>query len=415
MTRARLLPPLRLPRSAAALLATGSLLLTGALAAPPAAADATVTISDGRFVIKGAGFGHGHGMSQYGAYGAARQGLTWKQILGFYYPGTELTTLSTTTSIKVWITADDDDNLRVLPAKGLKVSDGNHHELVLPTGSQYRSWRITRSGAGYRLSWKDAAGKYHTLTTSLDTSTWRFSVPGSVVKVRMPSGSTREYRGSMWFVKRGAGGRTVNKVRLEDYVRGVVPSEMPTSWAPDAVRAQAVAARSYAIRIRDFTSYSGYDICDTTACQVYSGRAVTSAGGTRTSRETAGGNAAAKATAGVIVTYRGKVALTQFSSSNGGAMSSGGLPYLVEKSDPYDGVVRSQAWSRTITAAALKRAYPSAGTVTALKITRRNGTGRWGGYVESISVVGSKKTLKVGGTAFQSRFGMRSALYTVTS
>jgi stage II sporulation protein D len=414
MTRARL-HPFRLSRAAAALLATGSLLLTGALTAPSASADAPVKAADGRFVIKGAGFGHGHGMSQYGAYGAARKGLTWKKILGFYYPGTELTTLSTKTSIKVWITADDDNNLRVLPVKGLKVSDGHHHELVLPTGSQYRSWRITRSGAGYKLSWKDAAGKYHTLTTPLDTSTWRFSAPGNVVKVRMPSGSTREYRGSMWFVKRGTGGRTVNKVRLEDYVRGVVPSEMPTSWAKDAVRAQAVAARSYAIRIRDYTSYSGYDICDTTACQVYSGRAVISTSGTRTSRETAGGNAAAKATAGVIVTYRGKVALTQFSSSNGGAMSSGGLPYLVEKLDPYDGVIRSQAWSRTITAAALKRAYPSAGTVRSLKITKRNGTGRWGGYVTSISIVGSKKTVKVSGSAFQSRFGMRSALYTVTS
>jgi stage II sporulation protein D len=176
-----------------------------------------------------------------------------------------------------------------------------------------------------------------------------------------------------------------------------------------------VAARSYAIRIRDFTSHSGYDICDTTACQVYRGLASTSSGGTRTVRETKDGNAAAKATAGVIVTYRGEVALTQFSSSNGGAMSSGGLPYLVEKKDPYDGVVRSQAWSRSITVGALGRAYPSAGTVKALTITKRNGTGRWGGYVQSISVVGSKKTVTVSGTAFQSKFGMRSALYTVTS
>ena len=416
MTRARLLPPARLTRAAAALLATGSLLVTGALAAPSADAAPTVKVSDGRFVIKGAGYGHGHGMSQWGAYGAARQGLSWKQILDFYYPGATLTTLSTKTSIKVWISADDDDNLRVLPAKGLKVSDGHHHELVLPTGSQYRSWRIKRAGSGYKLSWKDAKGKYHTLSTPLDKSTWRFSVPGAAVKVRMPSGTTREYRGSMWFVKRGTSGRTVNKVRLEDYARSVVPSEMPTSWAKDAVRVQAVAARSFALRSRDAgASGRGYDVCDTTNCQVYGGKATTTAGGRRTVRETKGGDAAVRATAGVILTYKGKAALTQFGPSNGGALASGGMPYLVRKKDPYDGLLQSQTWSRTITAAALERAYPSAGTITALTITKRDGTGRWGGRVVSISVVGSKKTIKTSGGAFQGRFGMRSSLFTVTS
>ena len=78
---------------------------------------------------------------------------------------------------------------------------------------------------------------------------------------------------------------------------------MPTSWAANAVRAQAVAARSYAVRLQKFAGYSGYDICDTTACQVYGGMG----------RETSGGNAAVKATAGTIVTYRGVVALTQYS------------------------------------------------------------------------------------------------------
>jgi stage II sporulation protein D len=415
MTRPLLLRPISLTRAAATLLAAGSLLLTGALSAPTAEAESVVAPSGGRFVIKGAGFGHGHGMSQYGAYGAARKGLSWQQILAFYYPGTTLETMSTKTSIKVLISADSDNNLLVLPAKGLRVSDSNGHSLTLPTGSQYRSWRIKRAGSGYRLAWRGSNGGYTTLSTSLDSSTWRFSTTAKVVMVRMPNGSTREYRGSVAFVKRGSGGRTVNQVRLEDYVRSVVPSEMPTSWAPDAVRAQAVAARSYAIRIRDFTSYSGYDICDTTACQVYGGKATTSSSGRRVVRETAGGNAATRATAGTIVTYGGRVALTQFASSNGGAMSSGGYPYLREKDDPYDGVVRSQAWTRTITARAVGRAYPSAGTVRQLRITKRDGSGRWGGRVVTIKIVGNRRTVTVSGSAFQSRFGMRSSLYTVTS
>jgi stage II sporulation protein D len=415
MTRPQLFRPTRIVRAAATLLAAGSLLLTGALTAPSAEADSAVRPSSGKFVIKGAGFGHGHGMSQYGAYGAAKKGLSWKEILAFYYPGTTLETLSSSTTIKVWITADTDNNLRVMPAAGLKVYDSNDHSLTLPTGDRYRSWRIKRSGSGYQLAWKNAAGAYTTLATKLDTSTWMFSTKAKVVKVRLPNGATREYRGTLRLIKRGSGGRTVNKVKLEDYVKSVVPSEMPTSWAPDAVRAQAVAARSYAIRIRDFTSYSGYDICDTTACQVYGGKATTTSGGTRIVRETAAGTAAAKATAGTIVTYGGQVALTQFASSNGGAMSSGGYPYLREKDDPYDGVVKSQAWSKTVTAKAVAKAYPSVGTVKQLKISKRDGSGRYGGRVVSIKIVGSKKTLTVTGSAFQGKFRMRSSLYKITS
>ncbi len=409
------LRPLRLARTAAALLAAGSVLLAGALSAPAAEADSTVRPSGGSFVVKGSGFGHGHGMSQYGAYGAAKKGLSWKEILAFYYPGTTLKTMSSKTTIRVWVTADSDNSLRVLPAAGLTVADGDGHSVTLPTDAKYRSWRIKRSGSGFRLDWRSTSGTYTTYTTPLGSSTWTFSTDAGLVKVRMPDGSTREYRGSASFVRNGSGGRTVNTVRLEDYVRGVVPSEMPTSWASDAVRTQAVAARSYAIRIRDFTSHSGYDICDTTACQVYRGKASTSSGGTRTVRETSGGDAATRATTGVIVTYGGKVALTQFASSNGGAMSSGGYAYLAKKDDPYDGVVRSQAWSRTITTKALAKAYPSVGTVEGLKITKRDGSGRWGGRVVSITVVGSRRSQTVTGSAFQGKFGMRSSLYTITS
>jgi stage II sporulation protein D len=140
-----------------------------------------------------------------------------------------------------------------------------------------------------------------TKSTGLSTGAWSFTTRSKIVKIILPSGSLRSYRGSVALIKRGAGGRTINNVLLEDYVKGVVPAEMPTSWAADAVRAQAVAARSYAVRLQDFGTYSGFDICDTTACQVYGGVV----------RETSAGNAAVKATAGKIVTYRGHVALTQ--------------------------------------------------------------------------------------------------------
>ena len=409
-------PPVlrRLSRLAVVAAGFGALVATTAVTLAPASADTAVTPKNGAFLVKGSGFGHGHGMSQYGAYGAARKGKSWQQILTFYYPGTTLKTMPKGTTIKVWITADNDNSLRVRPAKGLKVSDTSGHSYTAPTGSKYKFWRISRSGAGSKLQWRDAKGHYTTVKSGLSAGTWSFSTSAKVVKVRMPSLTDREYRGSVAFVKRGSGGRTVNKVLLEDYVRSVVPSEMPTSWAADAVRAQAVAARSYAVRLRDFTSYAGYDICDTTACQVYSGRALVSHSGKRTVRETTGGNAAVKATSGRIVTYKGKVALTQFASSNGGAMSKGGYPYLTAKKDPYDGVIRSQAWSKKVTAKAVAKAYPTAGTVRKLQITKRDGTGSWGGRVTTIKIIGSKKTVSVSGSAFQSKFGMRSSLYRVT-
>jgi SpoIID/LytB domain protein len=358
----------------------------------------------GSFTIRGAGWGHGYGMSQWGAYGAAEKGRSWQQILAFYYPGTTLKPMPKGTTIKVWVSADTDNDLRVRPAKGLKVSDANGHSLTLPTGPNYSRWRITRSGAGYRLSHRTPTG-YRTLATRLDTSTWSFSTPADQVTVALPGGSTRAYRGSIALAKRGTGGRTVNRVLLEDYVRGVVPAEMPTSWAAHAVRAQAVAARSYAVRLRDFTSYDGYDLCDTTNCQVYRGLA----------QENSRGNAAVKATAGVIVTYGGKVALTQFAASNGGATAKSTLPYLTAHPDPYDGVVMSQAWTRKVSAASVARNWPSVGTVTGLQVTSRDGSGRWGGRVNKITIIGTRGSVTVSGSTFQWRYGMRSTLYTVAS
>ena len=369
----------------------------------PARADSAVSARSGSFTIRGAGWGHGWGMSQYGAYGAARKGLSWKQILTFYYPGTRVSSVPAGTKIKVWITADKDSSLRVLPASGLMVRDTAGHRYTVPIGAKYTSWRISRSGTGYRLSYRTTDGSYVTKSTGLTTGTWSFSTRSKIVKVVFPNGSVHPYRGTVALIKRGTGGRTINNVLLEDYVKGVVPAEMPTSWAANAVRAQAVVARSYGVRLQKFAGSSGYDICDTTACQVYGGM----------SRETSGGAAAVKATTGVILTYRGVVARTQFSPSNGGHTARGDYPYLAARRDPYDGVIKSQAWTRTLSAGSISRAWPSVGTVKRLQITSRDGAGAWGGRVRTIKIIGSLRTATVSGTTFQRMFGMRSSLYTV--
>ena len=125
---------------------------------------------------------------------------------------------------------------------------------------------------------------------------------------------------------------TVNSVTLDNYVKGVVPAEMPASWSPEAVQAQAVAARTYAWWSRAQFPDRYYQICDTTSCQVYKGY-----GG-----EHPAANTAVDATRGQILTYGGEPAFTQFSASSGGRTSAGGVPYLPSKGDPYD------AWTREL-------------------------------------------------------------------
>lgn len=340
-------------------------------------------------------------MSQYGAYGAARSGLNWRQILAFYYPGTQQVHQRPGTTIRVWITADHDSDLKVLPAPGLQVGDSSGHSYVLPTGQDYRAWRVSRSGRGFALAHRTASGSWARQPVTLDTGTWEFSDRAQLVTLSLPGGTHRVLRGRVGLVKRGSGGRTVNRLGMDDYVRGVVASEMPTSWLPDAVRAQAVAARSYAARLQAGARTAGYDICDTSSCQVYRGYAA----------ETRNGNAAVSATARTILRYGRAIALTQFASSNGGASARGGYPYLVAQPDPYDGIVASNRWTRTISAASVASSWPAAGSVQRLRITARDGSGPWGGRVTSITIVGARRNVHVTGSAFASRFGLRSRLF----
>lgn len=372
------------------------------LTAPtPAAADPSTKPRSGSFTVSGAGFGHGWGMSQYGAYGAARQGLSWQKILAFYYPKTTRSKLPANGSIRVWVTADSDGSLTFRPAAGARISDGAK-SYKLPTGSSYDYWRISRSGSGYKLATKSSGGSWRSRSTGLGTGTWKVTSSSGALRLILPSGSSRGYRGALSLIKRGSSGRTVNTVSMENYVRAVVPSEMPTSWHPNAVRVQAVAARTYGAFLRDRSSSSGYDICDTTACQVYRGM----------DNETANGNSAVSATANVIMAYGGRAAFTQFSSANGGQITTGDYPYQIAQKDPYDGLVKDQTWSKKISASKLGKAF-GVGTARKVQITKRDGYGRWGGRVASIKITGTKKTVTVSGGTFKGKFGMRSNYFTV--
>ena len=180
--------------------------------------------------------------------------------------------------------------------------------------------------------------------------------PGQGVAGEKPTTWSKDflYYGSFRFERINGGSLTVvNILGLEDYVKGVVPYEMSDSWPLEALKAQAVAARSYAVSLGTKHSSYHFDICDSIHCQAYHGR------------ERAGSNsdAAVDQTAGQFALYNGKVAQTSYYSSNGGASESsstvwGGnqanYPYLVGKPDPYEIAANlSDDWTASFTSSTL--------------------------------------------------------------
>lgn len=134
----------------------------------------------------------------------------------------------------------------------------------------------------------------------------------------------RWYRGEFIIENRGGELVVVNNIPLEEYMLGVVPSEMPSKWNYEALKAQAIAARSYAIANRGKRASRGYDLKDTPEDQAYGGA----------SAETATTNSAVMETKGIVITYNRKVIPAYYSASAGGHTVNAGavwnkdLPYL---------------------------------------------------------------------------------------
>jgi SpoIID/LytB domain protein len=403
--------PAAVKPAAVAPAAVAPAMATPAAVAPAAVAVASTTTSPntgvpvaGTVTLMGHGYGHGIGMSQYGAQGAARQGITYDTILSTYYPGTTLGKKSG--SIRVLVSQDTSDPVDVKASSGLvfrKLSSS--YTAKLPTsigGAKVKGWRITQVPSKKTQSMLQyrTTGSYRAYKSIRWTGDGQFQGPSRISLV-LPGGSVAKYRGAIRSALPAAGSKardTVNVLPLEHYVRGVIAAEMPAGWAPEALKAQAVAARTYGVRSLAPSRY--YDICSTTACQVYGGA----------SRETSTTDAAARATTGQFVSYQGAPALTQFSSSSGGRTSAGSQPYLVAGDDPYDGWSgnANHDWTIRVSASTIQKAYPAIGTLQRLTVTRRTGGGSWGGRVASVDVVGSKRTMTISGNDARWAFGLKS-------
>lgn len=399
-------------RGAAVAVVAGMLVSTlgGALTDSPADAvstDQSYWVPVGKqIVVNGHGYGHGHGMSQHGAQGAALKGLAYKEIADFYYPGTAWGRVSG--KVRVLISGDTSDDVVVSPTTGLTIrdlADGSTHEL--PVRDDITRWRIdVRDGRSVVDLYSDRWRRFK--------AAWARDLAGdaeffakSPITLWTPSGSTT-YRGILRSASPSPGSSsrdTVNVVSMDEYVMGVVPYEMPASWHPEAVKAQAVAARTYATWSRNQSFKRHYQICDTTSCQVYGG----------TDGEDSRSNAAVRATRRQILTFEGKPAFTQFSASSGGWTSAGSVPYLPAKEDPYDrwdgNTVHS--WSATVDAAQLERSNPSIGHLQRIWVTSRDGNGEWQGRVTELVLDGTQGNVTISGDSFRWAFGLKSNWFSI--
>jgi stage II sporulation protein D len=272
-----------------------------------------------QWVVTGHGFGHGVGMSQYGAYGYAEHGKGYRFILGHYYSGTTIGQLAGPRVVRVLIDIDGGD----IGFSGATSACGK----ALDAGHSYEAHRIARS-----VQLRSSGGR----ALANCGRKLRAAGNGSIA-----IGGT-SYRGALEVVPTDSDAgslNAINAVPVDQYVKGVIPNESPASWPAAALEAQAVAARSYALSTQ--VEGNGFDLYADTRSQVYDGL----------DSEAPSSNRAADATRGQVVMYGGKIAQTYFSACSGGHTESvqnvffgPPIPYLVGVPDPYDGACPLHTW-----------------------------------------------------------------------
>jgi len=341
-----------------------------------------------RLIVRGGGFGHGIGMSQYGALGFAQQGKDHAFILGHYYTGTRVARL------------DGPSQVRVLLQSASRISFSGAASLPgvrrLDPGTTYRATRRLNGAVTLRSASGKLVGTYESPLT----------VTGSAeaIRLRGRSGnatSNGRYRGSLQIRPAAGGGlNAINQVDLEDYIRGVVAGESPASWPAEALRAQAVAARTYAITTSK--GGAGFDQYADTRSQVYNGIA-----GERPTTD-----AAVAATRGEIVTYEGKPVVTYYSSTSGGRteniensfIGAPPQPWLKSVEDPFDGVSPHHRWVKRMSLGEAGRRLRGLvkGSLRRIRVLQRGQSPR----VVRAQVVGTRGTTRTTGLVLRSRLGL---------
>ncbi len=347
-------------------------------------------------VVEGAGYGHGIGMSQYGAFGFANRGYDYRSILAHYYRGTELSQASTRT-IRVLLQS----GRRAAAFKGASRAG----DLALDPARTY--WVEGRGGG---VVVRAAGGRVVGRLRGRLSVTREGAGAVSLLGRALNGISGGRYRGALEFWPAGRRGVTaVNAAGLDDYVQGVVAGEVPALWPGEALKAQAVAARSYALT----TDRGGavFDQYPDTRSQVYRGVA----------GEHPRTNAAVAATAGEVLRYRGEIAVTYFFSTSGGRTENvenvfygaRPTPYLTSVEDPFDGGSPRHRWRRTFTTGQMKARLGSLvkGRYLGIEVTRTGVSPR----IVWADVIGSRGRTAVRGTTLRARLGLNDTWATFTT
>lgn len=391
-----------------ALLVVGG--LQGLGAAPAVADEVYPRPADGTMEFNGHGWGHGRGLSQYGAYGAARGGRSWQQIVDFYYAGATRGSIGNPT-VRVGVAGTLGATARAKAVSGLRVTYGPDRTGATPLhtqtgdGKAISYWFAGPPSAGEAtgrlyLRARLADGTTRTVT-SPSTTRINFTNPSTGSVLAVAGSTTQTYRGELRAHLVNGAVSPVVALPMDTYLRGVVPNESPASWPAAALGAQAVAARSYTAYALDHPRTSTYDICDTISCQVFKG-----------SGEQPSTDAAITATAGIVMMYAGQPAFTEFSSSNGGWTAGSDKPYMTAKQDPYEAASGNPYanWTISLPVTSFESRWPGIGSFQSLRIVTRNGHGEWGGRVLTAVVVGSQGSVTTTGEAIRG-LGLRSSWF----
>ncbi len=336
------------------------------------------------FVITGRGWGHGVGMSQWGASGFARRGSSYDRILAHYYRGT---TIGQAPVAKVRVLlAPAKRSLTISSEAPFRVRDASGKARALAAGKQVL-------GPGLRIQAKGAKRKI------------KLAGPLEFLPGAQPLRLDRPYRGSIRVDVPGGRLRVINVVGLEQYLYGVVPAEVPDDWPAEVLKAQAVAARSYALATRKVNG--DFDLYADVRSQVYRG----------IDEEEASTNLAVDETAGEVLLYGGRVVTTYFHSTSGGRTASIGdvwpgsspVPYLVSVDDPYDSASPHHTWGPVVVPAArLDRVLKTPGRLTDVRPTV-NASSR----ISTITGIGSLGEAGLRGADVRRALGLRSTWFRI--
>ena len=290
-------------------------------------------------------------------------------------------------------------------ASDFEVVDGNAGKVLESCGAN-KSLNITVDGSYIAINGKKTKSRIVTVQAKNGAD--------GVVKY---NGSS--YRGSLRLTSDGVRLQVLNQLSLEDYVKGVLPSEMSPSWHGEALKAQAVAARTFAMYNRSKGGHkaSGYDLCSSSHCQVYSGMAA----------ETTATNSAVDATRGQVMYYEHQVIYAAFHSSSGGATENSEdvwgayQPYLRSVTDD-DSKSPYHNWTAKFTVAQVEKQLASAGkgvgTLKSISLSPISSSGSVAGRTASgraygVKFTGSSGTVTITGEQARTIFGLKSAMFNV--